>query len=55
MALLAPHKGGVYDPCCGSGGMFVQSEQFVNAMGAGGTTSRFTAREATPPLGGWQP
>ena len=50
VALLAPHKGLVYDPCCGSGGMFVQSEQFVNAMGAGGTTSRFTDREAPPHL-----
>ncbi|MCL4852484.1 MAG: type I restriction-modification system subunit M, partial [Bryobacteraceae bacterium] len=27
--MLAPYKGRVYDPCCGSGGMFVQSEQFV--------------------------
>jgi type I restriction enzyme M protein len=27
--MLAPYTGRVYDPCCGSGGMFVQSEQFV--------------------------
>ncbi len=27
--MLEPFKGRVYDPCCGSGGMFVQSEQFV--------------------------
>ena len=27
--MLEPHKGRVYDPCCGSGGMFVQSEKFV--------------------------
>jgi type I restriction enzyme M protein len=27
--MLQPHKGRVYDPCCGSGGMFVQSEKFV--------------------------
>ncbi len=26
VAVLAPHHGKVYDPCCGSGGMFVQSE-----------------------------
>lgn len=26
---LAPYKGRVYDPCCGSGGMFVQSEKFI--------------------------
>lgn len=31
--LLAPYKGRVYDPCCGSGGMFVQSEKFVEAHG----------------------
>src|SRR5438034_294952 len=30
---LAPSKGRVYDPCCGSGGMFVQSEKFVEAHG----------------------
>ena len=27
--MQAPYKGRVYDPCCGSGGMFVQSEEFV--------------------------
>ena len=27
--MIEPHKGRVYDPCCGSGGMFVQSEKFV--------------------------
>ena len=31
--VLAPHKGKVYDPCCGSGGMFVQSEKFVESHG----------------------
>ena len=29
VAVLSPYKGRVYDPCCGSGGMFVQSERFV--------------------------
>ena len=29
VAMLEPTKGRVYDPCCGSGGMFVQSEAFV--------------------------
>ena len=28
--VLQPFKGRVYDPCCGSGGMFVQSAEFVN-------------------------
>jgi len=27
--IIEPHKGTVYDPACGSGGMFVQSKQFV--------------------------
>lgn len=31
--MIEPYKGSVYDPCCGSGGMFVQSEKFVLAHG----------------------
>src|SRR5436190_2347953 len=31
--MLAPYKGRIFDPCCGSGGMFVQSEKFVEAHG----------------------
>ncbi len=31
--VLAPYKGRVYDPCCGSGGMFVQSEKFIEEHG----------------------
>ena len=31
--MLEPYKGRVYDPCCGSGGMFVQSEKFVEQHG----------------------
>ena len=27
--MIEPYQGRVYDPCCGSGGMFVQSEKFV--------------------------
>lgn len=27
--MLEPYRGRVYDPCCGSGGMFIQSEQFI--------------------------
>ncbi len=29
VGMLAPYHGRIYDPCCGSGGMFVQSEKFV--------------------------
>jgi type I restriction enzyme M protein len=31
--MLEPYKGRVYDPCCGSGGMFVQSEKFIESHG----------------------
>ena len=31
--MLEPYRGRVYDPCCGSGGMFVQSEKFVQEHG----------------------
>ncbi len=33
--MLAPYKGRVYDPCCGSGGMFVRSVKFVQAHATG--------------------
>ncbi|SDD05421.1 type I restriction enzyme M protein [Melghirimyces thermohalophilus] len=29
--MIQPYKGRIYDPCCGSGGMFVQSESFIRA------------------------
>ena len=60
--MLAPYKGRVYDPCCGSGGMFVQSEKFIrahaNGNGNGGkamqaATSPSTARSPTTRLGDW--
>jgi type I restriction enzyme M protein len=31
--MIEPYGGRVYDPCCGSGGMFIQSERFVEAHG----------------------
>jgi type I restriction enzyme M protein len=31
--MLEPYSGRIYDPCCGSGGMFVQSENFVKEHG----------------------
>jgi len=31
--MIEPYNGRVYDPCCGSGGMFVQSEEFILAQG----------------------
>ncbi|MBM4043093.1 MAG: SAM-dependent methyltransferase, partial [Planctomycetes bacterium] len=35
VAMLEPYKGRVFDPCCGSGGMFVQSERFVEEHNGG--------------------
>lgn len=31
--MIEPYKGKIYDPCCGSGGMFVQSSKFIEAHG----------------------
>ena len=47
--MLAPYKGRIYDPACGSGGMFVQSESSSNPTAASSATSPSTARRATPP------
>ena len=33
--MLEPYRGRVYDPCCGSSGMFVQSIEFINAHATG--------------------
>jgi type I restriction enzyme M protein len=35
--MIEPMKGRVFDPCCGSGGMFVQSEKFLEAHGGSAT------------------
>ena len=34
--MLEPYRGRVYDPCCGSSGMFVQSVEFIRAHATGG-------------------
>jgi type I restriction enzyme M protein len=33
VSMLEPRQGRVYDPCCGSGGMFIQSENFIEDHG----------------------
>ncbi len=33
VAMLEPQRGKVFDPCCGSGGMFVQSDMFTDSSG----------------------
>ena len=48
VAVLAPHHGQVYDPCCGSGGMFVQSERFIEAHGGKLGDVSIYGQEANP-------
>jgi type I restriction enzyme M protein len=48
VAVLAPHHGKVYDPCCGSGGMFVQSERFIEAHGGQLGDVSIYGQEANP-------
>ncbi len=46
--ILGPHQGKVYDPCCGSGGMFVQSEKFVESHGGRFGDLSIYGQEANP-------
>ena len=46
--MLEPYSGRVYDPCCGSGGMFVQSERFVEAHGGERTDISVFGQESNP-------
>jgi len=46
--VLSPHKGRIYDPCCGSGGMFVQSEKFVESHGGKKDDISIFGQEANP-------
>jgi type I restriction enzyme M protein len=46
--MLAPYKGRVYDPCCGSGGMFVQSEKFIEEHGGRAGDISIYGQESNP-------
>lgn len=46
--MLEPFDGRVYDPCCGSGGMFVQSEEFVLSHGGNRTAISIFGQESNP-------
>jgi type I restriction enzyme M protein len=46
--VLEPLEGRVYDPCCGSGGMFVQSEKFVEAHGGALGSIAIYGQESNP-------
>jgi type I restriction enzyme M protein len=46
--MLEPYEGRVYDPCCGSAGMFVQSEHFVQVHGGQKTDISIFGQESNP-------
>ena len=46
--MLAPYQGRILDPCCGSGGMFVQSEAFVEAHGGQRDDISIYGQESNP-------
>lgn len=46
--MIEPFKGRVYDPCCGSGGMFVQSEKFAEAHGGRRADISVYGQESNP-------
>ena len=46
--MLSPHKGRIYDPCCGSGGMFVQSEKFIESHGGKADDVSIYGQESNP-------
>jgi type I restriction enzyme M protein len=46
--MLEPYRGRVYDPCCGSGGFFVQSESFVRAHAGNIGQISIYGQEANP-------
>ena len=46
VAMLEPYKGRVYDPCCGSAGMFVQSIEFIDAHANGNGNGKVSKAKA---------
>ncbi len=46
--MLEPYKGRIYDPCCGSGGMFVQSRKFLEAHGGQSSDMSVFGQESNP-------
>jgi type I restriction enzyme M protein len=48
VGIIEPFRGRIYDPACGSGGMFVQSARFVEEHREnGGTPSASTGRNGS--------
>lgn len=48
VAILRPFNGRVYDPCCGSGGMFVQSARFIGSHGGNLNEISVYGQDANP-------
>ena len=48
--MLEPYQGRVYDPCCGSAGMFVQSAEFIRAHANGNGNGGKAKALVTPVL-----
>lgn len=46
--MLQPYKGRVFDPCCGTGGMFVQSEEFIQNHGGRRNDIAVYGQESNP-------
>jgi len=46
--MIEPYKGKIYDPCCGSGGMFVQSLKFVESHHGNTKDISVYGQEMTP-------
>lgn len=46
--MIEPYDGRVYDPCCGSGGMFVQSEKFIEDHGGSRRDHSIFGQESNP-------
>jgi type I restriction enzyme M protein len=46
--LVEPFNGTLYDPCCGSGGMFIQSAQFVEKHGGNTLAVNVYGQESDP-------
>lgn len=47
-SLIEPYDGTIYDPCCGSGGMFVQSAKFIEAHGGNTLNISVYGQESEP-------
>ena len=47
-SLIEPFDGTVYDPCCGSGGMFVQATKFIEAHGGNTQAVNVYGQESEP-------